>query len=429
MESDVAEDQALATHLGLGPFGAALPQVCPWDSGRFRFVRKIEDAERNHGWVDAFVDLKQGSGVQCAVKRMPREWATTSPTSFAKTQPLSVEVPWTDIAIVQHLNSLECGFAYQLLGLFADHDFLYVVSSLASDGDLCAWSSACPLRGQARECALQPFMVQLFSAVQHLHDLGIAHRDICLGNVLLHQDARLARSWSARSAKSITSLASRGDFSPPRPYRTCVEQPLKVKLIDYGMATVCRNCRAGEVRGKPQFQSPEMHDVSRGYDSFAADVFALGVLLFAVVSEAYPWTSTEAGECPKFGAATKKGIPVWFEAVPMPQRKSVKLATIISEGCQELITGMLELNPELRSNLGEECWSQSYASERSVWRNVWLNAQPVGRRMQVTGSTRSMVSVRSLPSASDSPLSQGTIGDADSWPSVSPLEPEALASI
>lgn len=458
LEPDAAEDPLRRTHRGLGPFGAPLPPAAPWDSGRFRFVRKLEDAERNHGWVDAFADLKRG-GVQCAVKRIPKDWATAGPRAFARIHLAATERPWTDIAVVQHLNSLDCAFACELLGLFVDHDFTYVVSSLASDGDLFTWSSSCPLRGQAREFAVQPFVVQLFAAVQHLHDLGIAHRDICLENVLLHQDtSSTMRSWSAMSlssfgplgdnspmkrslsAKSFASLTGRDSSSTLRPrsgksltgrgdtspMRASVQPPLKVKLIDFGMATASRHCCAGEVRGKPQFQSPEMHIASEGYDSFAADVFALGVLLFAVVFEAYPWNSTLDGVCKDFAAAAEKGIASWFETVPMPRRKSVKLASIVSEGCQDLIVGMLQLDLKFRSNLGEECWSDADACLLSVWHSDWLNAQPTSRRLQVTGSTRSMNSLRSCGSLCDLSQSAATTGDADSSPSE---EDSGIASI
>ena len=54
-----------------------------------------------------------------------------------------------------------------------------------------------------------------------------------------------------------------------------------------------RMCKR-EVRGKQSYQAPEMHG-SDTYDAFLADDFALGVVVFAMAVQDYPWTATKKG--------------------------------------------------------------------------------------------------------------------------------------
>ncbi|CAK0788360.1 unnamed protein product, partial [Prorocentrum cordatum] len=79
-----------------------------------------------------------------------------------------------------------------------------------------------------------------------------------------------------------------------------------VKIIDFGAATALRHCGEGECRGKRNYQAPEMH--TGGYDAFAADSFALGVVLFATMAHDFPWTSTKAGACKHYSYAQRNGL-------------------------------------------------------------------------------------------------------------------------
>jgi len=269
------------------------------------------------------------------VKKMPKAWMTSDPCTFARIHRDSNENPWMDVAIMRHLSFQSCPFGSELVGVFMDQSFSYVVSSLASGGDLLSWLSDFSGEGKAREAVLQSVIVQLMAAVQKLHDLGIAHRDISLENVLIHEDG------SGR----------------------------QVKLIDYGMATVSRHCPAGEERGKLPYQAPEMHVAGVGYDSFLADTFALGVLTFSVIFGAYPWESTTDGGCWRFKAASKAGIKEWLNMVANSADSSAQCAHTISDGCKDLLAGALAHDPDQRMTLGERCWEPS---RPSVLHCSWL---------------------------------------------------------
>merc|ERR1719162_2925839 len=100
--------------------------------------------------------------------------------------------------------------------------------------------------------------MELFRAVQQLHDMQIAHRDISLENVL--------------QTHEVTGAAT-------------------IRMIDFGMASTRREFRHS-VRGKSSYQAPEMHTDSK-YDAFLSDTFAVGVIVFMILLQDYPWTSTK----------------------------------------------------------------------------------------------------------------------------------------
>jgi serine/threonine protein kinase len=100
-------------------------------------------------------------------------------------------------------------------------------------------------------------------ALQHLHSNSIVHRDIKLDNILIFDHE---------------------------------QGGLTAKLADFGFATILRsdqttlNSYKGTRRG---YMAPEIHeckeDTTKHYDARAADMFALGVVLFALVLGRLPF--------------------------------------------------------------------------------------------------------------------------------------------
>lgn len=84
-----------------------------------------------------------------------------------------------------------------------------------------------------------------------MHQEGIAHRDIKLENVL-------------------------------------VDEEFNVKLIDFGFAVEPRGPMESTVVGTPNYISPEQL-TSKHYDPCKADVWALGVLLYFLVTGYFPF--------------------------------------------------------------------------------------------------------------------------------------------
>lgn len=95
---------------------------------------------------------------------------------------------------------------------------------------------------------------QMCLGVQYLHERGLAHRDLKPDNILINRD-------------------------------------FDVKLCDYGLLCESRSSRISSTKcGTLPYMSPEMiHEKS--YSGRSADIWALGVVLYVVVTGCIPWAS------------------------------------------------------------------------------------------------------------------------------------------
>eukprot|EP00930_Biecheleria_cincta_P100560 TRINITY_DN92176_c0_g1_i1.p1 TRINITY_DN92176_c0_g1~~TRINITY_DN92176_c0_g1_i1.p1 ORF type:complete len:353 (+),score=70.92 TRINITY_DN92176_c0_g1_i1:113-1171(+) len=311
----------------------AAAAVGTWVNEDYIMKSLLQKAIRNHGQVD-LMQRKDGGG-HFAVKKMPNKWVRQGPPDFDKTYPTASEKPWVDIGLVRHLNSIKYPYVCELLGVYKDDQQTYVCTSLANKGDLFSWCEKDPKPGMLREAVMIPLAIQMFSGVRMLHELGIAHRDLSLENLLLHEP----------------------EGGTPT-----------IKLIDFGMSTTSRMCRK-EVRGKQSYQAPELH-LSAPYDAFLSDSFALGVVLFAMAVQDYPWTSTVPGQCQLFEYITAFGFGKFLKKRKLRKGKGEHLAEVLSPELAELLKGLLQMSPENRLHLGENCFEPSKNS--SAWERSWI---------------------------------------------------------
>ena len=94
---------------------------------------------------------------------------------------------------------------------------------------------------------------QVASALDHLHGLEMAHRDVKPGNILFDGPLGAAEPW------------------------------LRVKLCDFGFAIRCANKRLKKQVGTPQYVAPELTippDAHAGYRGRPVDMWALGAVLY-----------------------------------------------------------------------------------------------------------------------------------------------------
>ncbi|WP_068081311.1 bifunctional protein-serine/threonine kinase/phosphatase [Novosphingobium rosa] len=127
--------------------------------------------------------------------------------------------------------------------------------------------------------------IALTRGVAALHRLGIIHRDIKPENVILGEDG-------------------------------------SVRLIDLGVARLPRveDFAHDEIPGTPSFMAPEMFGGHAGDE--ATDQFALGVCLWRLFAQSWPYGEVEAFSRPRFRRPDAPGkarpdLPAWAEAVLM----------------------------------------------------------------------------------------------------------------
>lgn len=317
-------------------------RVSRWEPGRFTYQKQLQEAMRNYGTVDLMEYTDRGF---VAVKRMPNTWMTSGAALFDRSYPDSSEKPWLDLALLQLLEQQRFPYICRLHGVFQDTTTTYVVSELASEGDLFTWADSTTVFGAVRETKIVPMARQIFSAVAWMHDLGIVHGDISLENTLLH-----------------------------RRQRGSAGEQLQVKLIDFGMSSLER-MRGDGLRGKVSYQAPEMHQRIARYDGFRTDAFALGVLLYTLAAVDYPWQSTCPGVCQLFEFVCLRGFREYLTRRKLHRGRGERLSDVFSQNFVNITKGLLSFSPARRLTLGERCWSEAPTSRppQSVWDMPWLD--------------------------------------------------------
>mmetsp|Transcript_47206 Transcript_47206/g.137308 ORF Transcript_47206/g.137308 Transcript_47206/m.137308 type:complete len:400 (-) Transcript_47206:106-1305(-) len=311
-------------------------KVQEWDATRFALVKKLQEAERNQGDVVLMEDTSKNK-TSVAVKRMPTKWACHTPEEFEQKNPLSSEKPWYDIAYLKQLDQLDYPYTARLHAVYRSDTQTFFVTSFCDSGDLFSWCGhpSVPPPGGDREVIMRPLVGQLVSAVRWLHDLGIAHRDISLENTLL--DGGVGRD-------------------------------AKVKLIDFGMATTSRTAK-NEITGKPSYQAPEIHDPDTPVDCFVADNFSVGVTIFAMSVQDYPWTCTKIGKCQLFMYVSNFGFRKFLSKRKLRTGRGETLDEILSPDFADVVEGLVNFDPVRRASLGEACFSTDVSERRR--KDVW----------------------------------------------------------
>lgn len=181
--------------------------------------------------------------------------------------------------------------------------------------------------------------IRVCEAVEHAHRKGIIHRDLKPSNILVTVGE---------------------DGGQPQP-----------KVIDFGIAKILDDphqsgaTMTGELVGTPLYMSPEQARGETGRVSTATDVFALGIVLYELMTGRLPFT----------GGSTLEVLRQMMEHEPPPMRSR---AAGIDRDLEAICLRCLEKEPEKR-----------YGSPREIAEELdrWREGRPVNAR-PVTGLVR-----------------------------------------
>jgi tetratricopeptide (TPR) repeat protein len=187
----------------------------------------------------------------------------------------------TAVAAVRHPNVLH---VYQA-GEFDGRP--YCVMEYVAGGTLSAELAGKPMAPRAAAALLEP----VARAVHHCHGLGILHRDLKPGNILL-----ASAGCGGRSAELETlpgHVGTKVDHSALRPPHAA----LIPKVADFGLAkrlyADAKLTRTGEVLGTPAYMAPEQASGVVTRLGPAADIYALGAILYEMLTGRPPFQSPD----------------------------------------------------------------------------------------------------------------------------------------
>jgi serine/threonine protein kinase len=174
---------------------------------------------------------------------------------------------------------------------FSDSSYYYLVLDYCPGGNLEEYIATHPL---LRESQAALIFHQIVLAIQLAHARRVAHRDLKLQNIL------------------ITMFPN-------------------VKVTDFGFAGYLQeDAKMRTFCGSPAYGAPECLRMV-DYDGELADCWALGVILYEIVTKCSPWQLTNL---PKMAAQIKGG--------------HYQIPTHVSPSCADLIRSLLKVNPRER---------------------------------------------------------------------------------
>lgn len=180
---------------------------------------------------------------------------------------------------------------------------IYLVTEYAARGEIFDYLVA---NGRMKEDEAARVFAQIVSAIDYCHCKGVVHRDLKLENVLLDDD-------------------------------------MNVKLADFGFSnTFIPGTPLKTWCGSPPYAAPELF-LGVEYDGPKADIWSLGVVLYALVCGALPFDGVTLNQLRTFVMGGKFRIPFFM-----------------SRECENLIRNMLVVDPVRRYSI------------RQIARHKWI---------------------------------------------------------
>lgn len=178
---------------------------------------------------------------------------------------------------------------------------LYLFMDYASGGDL---SIQLELYGPFKEDQCRIWFRQIVDGVSYLHEQKIAHRDLKLQNILLDNNKNVYITDFGLSQVSFRKS----------------KQGVRKAGIQWSRNYV----------GTVPYMAPEIVDSFNKtvfYDPFAADVWALGVILFLLFNKNYPYDPESKSQT----TMMKRKVLKWNKTIPPPSKALIRLFDKIFE--------------------------------------------------------------------------------------------------
>ncbi|UNI24196.1 Non-specific serine/threonine protein kinase [Purpureocillium takamizusanense] len=207
--------------------------------------------------------------------------------------PMAIEREVAILKLIEHPNIM------RLYDIWENRSEIYLILEYIDRGDLFTFINT---YGRLSEDTSVFFFRQMISAIAYCHSFNVCHRDLKPENILITGD-------------------------------------LQIKIADFGMAALHQTDthHLATACGSPHYAAPELLK-NRQYRGDRADIWSLGVILYAMLSATLPFDDPDLRV---MMAKTKKG--------------HYQMPRCVSPEAADLIRRMLQVNPDRRITL-KEIW-------------------------------------------------------------------------
>ena len=283
--------------------------------------RQLAKQRASNSRVDLKVNKKLGAGkfevfhAQARIFSFPKEYAL----KIFKKDEASLKAYSTENEILSKLNHPHViqhvpitNFKNSLM------DCNYILTEYAPHG---TFFNLVMNKGLVNEKIMRTYYHQLIEGLEYIHSQGIAHLDLKLENLLLGDDYNL-------------------------------------KIIDFDQSQNIEENTELAFFGTPCYRAPEVWNNSCS-KFFAADIYSLGIILFVMKSNGFPFIESQDGaqkELIHFDLFNEDNEEFWANKVSNERNKS-----IFDDDFKDLINGMLKEDPLQRFTIED--------IKRSNWYN------------------------------------------------------------
>lgn len=268
---------------------------------------------------------QRSSNIACAIKIISKGSLRDRASKAAVAREVSLLARLDHPNLVRFVDAFETAEAVFIATELCPHDLFSYVSRTS--------------HGLSEREALL-ILKQLLAALEYMHERRVAHRDLKLENILLtHQDA-------LSNGLTDAQIASYGSPSNCKLNKNS-KLPLEpiVKLTDFGLsywrAPDARELTTRQRSGTPFYASPEVLVVSeRGYIPEQADMWSVGIILFAMLTRRLPFQGRTFAEL-------RRNI------FTFNVREFVHQQLRLSRGTATLLLALLNRNPSYRPTARE----------------------------------------------------------------------------
>jgi WD40 repeat protein/serine/threonine protein kinase len=234
---------------------------------------------------------------------------------------------------------------------------VYLVSAYCPGPTLEEWLNAHPTPVPVQSAA--ELLACLADVVQYMHTRGVLHRDLKPANILLSAER------GARGAEREELRTPRSAFRAP-------------KLTDFGLAKDLQRqtqlTRTGTVVGTPAYMAPEQAEGRLADIGPAADVYALGVILYRVLTGRVPFLGANEMDTMRRVVAEEPLEPRRLRPDVPPGLQTICLQCLRKEPGQRY-AGAGELAEDLRRfRRGEPVRARPLSAPQRAW--AWARRRP-----------------------------------------------------